>query len=438
MKAVAISRSLRHWFLRFYGVHLLTFVVAVVLLGSLYGSFLDRTSSQLLGDLFQVTLRHLDSELSDLPKDKWVGAISRYQLEMGTPVAVHPLRRYTLSPDSVQHLALGQIVMVADQHVFIKQIEGTQLVIALGPIRYLSFMHRERWVEILGLSLLALLLGIPAYLAMQPLARELRRLDGAARQLSRGELSARAPLADNSPLQSLVQTFNTMAANVEALDRHKKDMASVVSHELRLPLARLRYRLDWIETQAPQATEAVDECVTEIDALAELVDELLLYSRLQQAQIRLQRTCFDSATLLHGAVQRIDIPAGIDLGVDLAPSAPAQLYADRSGLERALLNLVSNALRYARHRVQIMLQTEHGDLVLTVDDDGPGIPEAERTRVFEPFTRLDGDGSGHGLGLAIVQQIMLGHGGTARIEQSTLGGARVVLRWPQQSAAASG
>lgn len=427
-----ISVSLRRWFLRFYGVHLLTFVVALVVLGTLYGDFIDRTSTRLLGDLFEVTLNRLDSELSGLPKDKWVGAISSYQIEIGAPVHVRPRSGFNLSPDSLEALDKGQIVLLADVHIFIKQIEGSHVVIALGPVEYLSFLHRERWLELLGLSVLALLLGIPAWLAMQPLTRDLLQLDRAARALSRGELTARAQPGVYSPLDSLVHAFNTMAANIETLDQHKKHMASVVSHELRLPLARLRYRLDWIGAQAPQAAAAIQECNDEIEALTELVDEMLLYSRLQQAQVGLSCEAVPTEALLRDVLQRQDLPAHLRVQVHLTATAPAALRANRSSLQRALLNLIGNALRYARSRIDIGVDMDGQHARITVDDDGPGIPEADRQRAFEPFTRLDADTAGHGLGLAIVQQIMRGHGGTVRAEASPLGGARIVLQWPQK------
>lgn len=425
-----VSTALRAWFIRFYGVHLATFVVALVIVGTQYGHFLDQTSGRLLGDLFQVTLKHLESELRDLPKEQWVGAISEYQIEVGAPVHVRPIDQFNLSPENQNALHKGEIVLVADSGIFIEQIEGTELVITLGPIEYLSFMQRERWVEIMALSLLALLLGIPAYLAMQPLSRDLRRLDQSARQLSQGELSTRTLLNDTSPILSLGQTFNTMAANLEALDRHKTDMASVVSHELRLPIARLRYRLDWIQSQSPETAESVNECTGELDALSDLVDELLIYGRLQQPKIQLRREVLNTEQWIRSTLARLDIPKHLQVHITIAPNAPAQITADRTYIERALLNLLSNAMRYARSEIHITLEGEGQLARLTVDDDGPGIPATECEHIFEPFARLDRENTGYGLGLAIVLQVIQSHGGQAWAEASPQKGARLVLRWP--------
>lgn len=425
-----VSTALRAWFIRFYGVHLVTFVLALVIIGTQYGHFLDQTSGRLLGELFQVTLKHLESELHDLPKDQWVGAISEYQIEIGAPVHVRSIDQYNLSTENQHALRKGEIVLVADSGIFIEQIEDTQLVIALGPIEYLSFMQRERWVEIAALALLALLLGIPAYLAMQPLARDLRRLDQSAHQLSLGELSARTLLNDTSPILSLGQTFNTMAANLEALDRHKKDMASVVSHELRLPIARLRYRLDWIQNQSPETSESVDECSAELDALSNLVDELLIYSRLQQPKIQLHREVLNTEQWIRTTLARLDIPPHLHVHINIAPTSPIQITADRNYIERALLNLISNALRYARSEIHITLEGEGQLARLTIDDDGPGISSTECEHIFEPFARLDHENTGYGLGLAIVRQIIQSHGGQVWAEGSPQKGARIVLLWP--------
>ena len=425
--------NLRRWFLRFYGVHIATFMLALMVVGSVYSEFLDRTSSHLLEDLFSVTLRHLESELHDLPKDSWPGAIRRYQIQMGIPVHVRPMDSFTLAPENQRALARGDIIMIADTLQFVEHIEHTDLVLTIGPIDYMSFLRRERWMELLALMAIAVVLGIPAWIQLRPLQRDLRGLDSAAQSLARGELTVRAPYVRRSPLRSLAITFNTMAANIEALDKHKKSMVSAISHELRLPMTRLRYRLEMLRADQPQTEATVHECVGELDALTRLVDELLLYSRLQQPEIRLRRQMVDSSKWLRQVLDRFNRSNNIALDLLRSPTAAATMNIDPSYLERAISNLIGNALRYARSTVQVTLDRQAGDLVIHVDDDGPGIPEVARERVFEPFTRLTEDGHGYGLGLAIVQQVMRWHGGQAQATVSPMGGARLTLRWPEVS-----
>ena len=114
----------------------------------------------------------------------------------------------------------------------------------------------------------------------------------------------------------------------------------------------------------------------------------------------------------------------------------AQVMGDRVALGRVLRNLVDNAARHARSRITLELRESDGAVVLVVEDDGPGIPEADRARVVERFVRLDDararDAGGAGLGLAIVDEVVRAHGGTFTISSGSLGGARVVVRLPSR------
>jgi signal transduction histidine kinase len=129
--------------------------------------------------------------------------------------------------------------------------------------------------------------------------------------------------------------------------------------------------------------------------------------------------------------------------VDTTAVSAGRITGDATGLRRALNNLADNAARHAHSKVAFGLTTTDGTVVLTVDDDGPGIPQPDRQRVLERFVRLDtartrhtantantGNTAGSGLGLAIVTQLITAHGGTISIEQSQLGGAQVIIRLP--------
>ena len=137
-----------------------------------------------------------------------------------------------------------------------------------------------------------------------------------------------------------------------------------------------------------------------------------------------------------------DLRARDTLRVDTTAVSAGRITGDATGLRRALNNLADNAARHAQSKVSFGLTTTDGTVVLTVDDDGPGIPQPDRRRVLERFVRLDtartrdtGNTGGSGLGLAIVTQLVTAHGGSISIEQSQLGGARVVIRFPTCPAA---
>ena len=125
--------------------------------------------------------------------------------------------------------------------------------------------------------------------------------------------------------------------------------------------------------------------------------------------------------------------AGRDVAIEAPDYVPASVRCDGKYLARALANVLRNAVRYARSRVSLSIERSGSRTVINVDDDGPGVPPAERQRLFEPFTRIGGsrgrDSGGVGLGLAIVKSVAEWHGGQALISDSPLGGARVTITW---------
>lgn len=272
--------------------------------------------------------------------------------------------------------------------------------------------------------------------------RDLRKLQEAARAFGAGTLSTRVKLSGKSNIDELSQQFNDMAERIEASIKQQREMMHGISHELKTPLARLEFGLALLAE--PDETERMrerrDALRRDVRELDELVTELLTIGRLEQgaSQLAPMEVVVDAL---------IDSVAGnvandlVDLGIALDVStlgAPATHVCDPKLVARALLNLIRNGARYAQRKVLLAAAGDRsGALVLSVDDDGPGIPAAERARVFEPFQRLDSSRDrqtgGFGLGLAIVRRVALVHGGDVRLEDSPLGGARFVITLPART-----
>jgi signal transduction histidine kinase len=163
-----------------------------------------------------------------------------------------------------------------------------------------------------------------------------------------------------------------------------------------------------------------------------LVDDLLLLTRADEHTLQLQQRPVDLDDLVFEEAQRLR--DGTSLRVDTTRVSAGRVSGDRGALWRALRNLGDNAVRHASSQVAFTLAEQNGAVVLDVDDDGPGIPPADRQRVFERFVRLDDararDAGGSGLGLAIVAEVVNAHRGTIAIDDSGLGGARFEVRLP--------
>ncbi len=267
------------------------------------------------------------------------------------------------------------------------------------------------------------------------LQRKLKMLERSALQIADGQFSARAPTRARYRVGSLNQSFNRMAERIEQLMASHKRLTNAVAHELRTPIFRLRCQLALLEHDQPREehqgfVDGMEEDITELDSM---VDELLSYARLERAGLPVQCEVLELNGWLSAQEQRLAANCHHPLVLKLAEEERCEF--DPHLLLRALTNLVRNADRYANQRVEIRLVVAGQWLQICVDDDGPGIPEADRQRVLEPFERLDTardrQSGGHGLGLSIVKEIVQQHGGQVDIGDSPLGGARIVLSLPR-------
>lgn len=268
---------------------------------------------------------------------------------------------------------------------------------------------------------------------------DLRKLQDAARAFGAGRWSTRVQLSRKSNIYDLSRQFNEMARQIEDTIQQQRDLMHGISHELKTPLARLEFGLALLDS--PQASERERErqqaLRMDVRELDELVTELLTLSRLEQGgrHLDLMRVSvpelIDSvaADMAHDIAER-----ALQLSVVMA-GAPDHHVCDPRLVARALLNLLRNGMRYARRTIVLRAEAGPADaLVLSVEDDGPGIPSDARARVFEPFYRLDASRDRHtggfGLGLSIVRRVALVHGGTVVLEEAVGGGARFVITLP--------
>ncbi len=264
-----------------------------------------------------------------------------------------------------------------------------------------------------------------AAIAVWAIARE-------ARPLARLAASVEAFGRDGRPrpvegrgaaeIRRLVAAVNAMQARIAALIRARSVLLGAVSHDLKTFITRLRLRVEALEPEAARERAEAD-----LDAMTRLIEDALAVAR--GADHASARAPVDLAALLAE-----EVAARPGAPVALArPEGPALVAGDAVGLRRLFANLIENALRYG-HRAEVALARGPGAVTVVVDDDGPGIPEAERDAVFEPFYRLEGSRSretgGSGLGLAIVRQIAEGHGGTVELTDAPSGGARFRVRLP--------
>ncbi|MGL4204619.1 MAG: two-component system sensor histidine kinase RstB [Aeromonadaceae bacterium] len=424
---------MRKLFIQFYLLLMACFLVMALLVGTIYRLTAERTMEKSLDDLMQGALSLLRAELRHTPPEKWQETLARSDTPLSFDVAIQPLAEASahLEPQARPALQEGDIIMLDTEDRFLQRMPGSDYVMVAGPIPYLSFMRDIHLLDYLLLALLGLSLALPVFLWMRPHWRDLLKLEQAAEQLGEGDLAARSQLTADSSLRRLGVAFDRMANKLQTLLAAKQRLANGIAHELRTPLVRLRYRLALAENLDESTQEGISR---DISALESLIDEMLIYARLDRPEPQLQWVEEESCTLLQKRLEDWRTLAGDkELRLQLPPP-PVLWRCDQTLMLRAIDNLIGNALRHAKSQVELKLQATPQGWSITVDDDGPGIAPAERQLIFEPFVRLDNSRNrqtgGYGLGLAIVQSIIQAHQGEIALDDSPLGGARFSLCWP--------
>jgi two-component system, OmpR family, sensor kinase len=269
-----------------------------------------------------------------------------------------------------------------------------------------------------------------------PLTRDLRVLEKAAAHFGNRNWLFDADIKPRSQIYPLAETFRKMAARIDGLIASHQDMSNAVSHEIKTPLARMQFEIESAQ-QARSVSEAMPPLANikkDIAAIDDLVRATLDYAILERADMSLNIGVHNFTALIPAISEYVkrDTRPDIQLHAEVRGDAE-RVNCDVHLLELVLKNLLYNATRYAKSQIRVAFCVDDGINQLLVDDDGPGIPEGDRQRVFKSFVQLETIGTkkvGFGLGLAIVKRAIEWHSGEVVISQSPLGGARFCATWP--------
>ena len=317
-----------------------------------------------------------------------------------------------------------------DTTLYLPFDQGRQ-ILAVGPIYTRGGPPADRLPYVF--STVVIVVGLLALFITRPAWQNIRRFEDATRRLSEGDMTARA-LDIRGPISDLARRFNRMADALEHTFESQKHLLQAVSHELRTPVARIHFELELLQLETEKGHERGQSIVGHLTELNDLLDELMVFVRLDANGPGDKFSPFPLKDVLDKLESDFRPDANNKLVLESDVPEDFLLVAQQRMFTRALGNLLQNALRYAQTQVHLTCHLEGNDLVVCVTDDGPGIPEDQRQKIFEPFWRPDESrnkkSGGVGLGLAIVQRILTRHGGKVHIESSETGGARFVTRWP--------
>jgi signal transduction histidine kinase len=286
---------------------------------------------------------------------------------------------------------------------------------------------------VVGVPLLLLVVGGTTWAVVTRALSPVERIRREVETIGDERLDRRVPVPDaRDEIHRLATTMNAMLARLESSRRRQQRFVSDASHELRSPLASLRQNAEvaLAHPDAMPAGELAEVVFAESVRMQRLVDQMLLLTRTDEGEIGDQRREVDLDDVARTEAARLRD----GLVVDTSRVGDGRVLGDELALGQVVRNLLDNAARHAQGRVEVSVNRNGHRVVLTVDDDGAGIPEDQRERVFERFVRLDEararDDGGSGLGLAIVREITRAHGGEAAVNASPLGGARFTVDLP--------
>ncbi len=315
-------------------------------------------------------------------------------------------------------------------------------VVNLGPIPLFNWFPLNLIISITLISMFLVSLGV--YALIFPLERKLQLIHSGITKVREGKLNTKVKVVGEDEIAHLAATFNSMTEHIRRLIESQRELTRAVSHELRTPVARIRFAVDMLAD-----TDDYDDRMSQrdyidqdIEALNGLIDEILTYAKLEEGSPKMTWEAVNLKELVEQIVRETNAlgkPVTVLVG-NIDKVAIAQ--ADRRYLHRVLQNLAGNATRYAEKTIIVSAGIERNEAFISVEDDGHGIPEKDREKVFIPFARLDDSrtraSGGYGLGLSIVSRIAFWFNGRMSVDESPrLGGARFTMTWPVNQLGAS-
>jgi two-component system OmpR family sensor kinase len=430
------------------------FVVLVMLAITLATCVIYLTFSRLFGDPLEEIARRqaagqiflLEQYIDKAPADEWLPRLNKVREVSEVTLDLMPLKSVagTLPAAKRELLLQGAVVIDVGGKAFYRRVDtdGARYIGSDEDVIHAQHLPidvgQALGMEAIRFGVIALFLLVPIGWWSRAHWRGLLALSKVTEDFGNGDLQARTTVAPGSAIAPLAGRINDMAERIGLLLEARRNLLHAVSHELRTPIARLEFGLELMRDRHADGDSDLQQRIAameaDVDELKTLVNELLSLTQLDHAQT-MQRTPFALASLLRDCVpaaHRFSASIADDLGT---------VNGDARLLARAVNNLLSNAGKYAQARIMLTAErsiaatnsagNSAGAILITIEDDGPGIPVEARERVFEPFCRLareeDHAVGGYGLGLAIAAKAIHLHGGAIAIDTSPLGGARFTI-----------
>ena len=411
-------------------------LTAIIFLGWGLDTFFNQYQKQKVTDEFSVYRKMITSLANTLDKTNNVGQfVTTWQNQNQQQLTLTPIAEFPLPASLRDNFNQGEpLVLESKDVITVNQLlPSQQQVLSINihqPIKPQDNLALE--VALTAVFYVGILLCV--FIWLYPLIKRLRRLRITAKTFGEGDFSKRIHISSTSYIVDIENEFNRMAEKIETLVQDNKLLSNAVSHDLRTPLARLRFGIEALsETDRPETKEKyIRHLSQDIKEMENLVGVLLDYARLDQKMIRVTRIPLSINELIKASVQNLTSNDPSVVSIDISGLSHTQIIisGDEKYLSMLINNLLSNAQQYSVKQVFITTQQTNNSVVMSVSDDGPGIALEKREHIFKPFTRGENhsEKKGYGMGLAIVARIAAWHDAQISVGQSEeLDGAKFTL-----------
>ena len=412
-------------FTRFYVVMVITLIVLGSSLEYILNQMDETDALEDIKQINQPTFDLISHALQKSDENQWDDLIIELHNQVEVPLMLMQLADFAADEWTLEKLTSGEMLAlfdVNDNLTLYQRVGGTNAVLAIES-RLHEVKDQRAWV----LPVFYLLLAVVLYSLIRPFANQLFQLKKAAVDLGSGDFSARVEVPASTTLAPIADAFNTMTHKIKRLMLTQRDLVNSVSHELRTPLARLKFSFEELDSLSDQNTlnQTITAMKADVSELELLIDEMLRYAEVNQIKAFAKKPV--NIHQMIGEVvdvyQNPKIRLNADIDAEIKPDAV--LLCHELSMNRALSNVVRNAISFAQTQCLIQVQQTTDDLVIDVCDDGVGLAGVNLDRIFEPFFKVQNKDrkAGYGLGLSIAHTIAKKHHGSLEVIDGPLPGA---------------
>ena len=413
-------------------------LTAIIFLGWGLDTFFNGYQEQKGTDEFSAYREIIIPLANTLDKtDNFESFVTTWQSQNQQQLTLTPEAEFPLPASLRDNFYEGEPLVLESENV----ITVNQLLPTQQKVLTMSIHQQTKQEDNLGLqvALTTVFYGgilLCVFIWLYPLIKRLRLLRITAKTFGEGDFSKRIHISSTSYIVDIENEFNRMAIKIETLIEDNKLLSNAVSHDLRTPLARLRFGIEALsETNKPETKEKyIRHLNSDIAEMEKLVAVLLNYARLEQTMVSVARIPVNLNSLVEECIHFNQSMHTINLkNIDFSLQAKnSVINGDIKFLSMLINNLLNNAQQYAKQNILVTTQNIAGSVCLTICDDGPGIVPEKRIELFSPFTRGQNTlgQTGYGMGLAIVARIAAWHRAVVNIDESEkLGGAKLIVKF---------